>query len=40
MLTLLLNLSKTIMDKKILGFLWAMLGVVVGIVCLVGIVHC
>ena len=28
------------MDKKILGFLWAMLGVVVGIVCLVGIVHC
>ena len=28
------------MDKKILGFLWAMLGVIVGIVCLVGIVHC
>ena len=27
------------MDKKILGFLWAMLGVIVGI-CLVGIVHC
>ena len=28
------------MDKKNIGFLWAMLGVVVGIVCLVGIVHC
>ena len=28
------------MDKKIFGFLWAMLGVAVGIVCLVGIVHC
>lgn len=28
------------MDKKILGFLWAILGVIVGIVCLVSIVHC
>ena len=28
------------MDKKNLGFLWVLLGVLVGIVCLVGIVHC